>query len=166
MPRTAPNVAVKASQLSRLGGACRCRGSSSSGNTARRALASADVKPIEEQYRRVSAALDRPGPGGLGDQDLVCAVRRGVRADPMAGEATVVVAAAGGGPAGIPGECEQAGLLGFRLVGVEDLQPGQARSGQDGDLGVVDEQGAVRPGVGQDGDASGRAAQGYRASRV
>src|SRR3974390_2744966 len=135
MPRTAPNVAVKASQRSR---AARCRGSSSSWNTARTSLASADVKPIEEQYRRVSAALDRPGPGGLGDQDLVCAVRRGVRADRMAGGRAVVVAAAGGDQAEIPGESEQAGLLGFRLVGVEDLQPGQARSGQDGDLGVVD----------------------------
>src|SRR5580704_7309449 len=125
MPRTAANVVVKASQLSR---AARCRGSSSSWNTVRTSLASGDVMLIGEQYRSGSAALDRLGSGGLGDQALIGIGRCDVRANPVAGEAAVVVAAAGGDQAEIAGEAEQAGRV--RLVGVEDLHSGQARRGQ------------------------------------
>src|ERR1700733_11096196 len=145
MPRTAPNVAVKASQLS---SADRCRGSSSSWNTVRTSLANGDVMAIGEPYRsRVSAAADRLGPGGLGDQVLIGAGRRGGRATPVSGQATVIVAAAGGDQAEIAGQAEQAGLLVFRLIRVEDLDPGQAGRGQAGDLLIGHEQIAVRAGV-------------------
>src|ERR1700677_2384658 len=112
MPRTAPNVVVKASQLS---SAARCCEFSSSWNTVRMSLASCDVIAISEPYRPVSAAPDRPGSGGLGDQ--------------VAGQTAVIVAAAGGDQAEIAGEGEQAGLLGLGLVRVEDLHPGQAGGG-------------------------------------
>src|SRR5580693_5155888 len=161
MPRTAPNVVVKASQLS---SADRCRGSSSSWNTERTSLPSDDVMAIEEPYpRRVSAPPDRLGPGGLGDQALVRAGRGDVRADPVTGQATVIVAATGGDQAEVAGETEQAGLLGLRLVGVEDLDPGQAGRGQVGDLLIGDEQIAIRAGVCDDGNAAGRADQADRA---
>ena len=78
----------------------------------------------------------------------------------------MVVAAAGGDQAEVTGEAEQAGLLGFRLVGVEDLHAGQARGGQAGDLGIGYLQGPVRARMGEDGDPAGRADQGDRADRV
>src|SRR5580692_1988463 len=147
MPRTAPNVVVKASQLS---SAARCRESSSSWNTVRTSLASCDVIAISEPYRPGSAAPDRPGSGGLGDQALVRAGRRGVRADPVAGQTAVIVAAAGGDQAEIAGEGEQAGLFGLGLVRVEALHPGQAGGGQVGDLLVRDQEIAIRARVGDD----------------
>ena len=74
----------------------------------------------------------------------------------MTGQAAVIVAATGGDQAEVAGEAEQAGLLGLRLIGVEDLDPGQAGRGQAGDLLVGDEQIAIGPRVGDRG-ASRRA---------
>ena len=81
-----------------------------------------------------SGPPDRLGSSGLGQQGLIRVRGRGLAADPVAGEAAVIVTAAGGQQAEVVGQAEQAGSLGGRLVGMEDLDPGQARGGQRGDL--------------------------------
>src|SRR5271165_1269655 len=101
-----------------------------------------------------------------GYQGLVGVGGHRLAADPVTGQAAVVVAAARGHQAEIVGQGEEPGSFGSWLVGMEDLHPGQTRGGQPADLLVGDYPVAPRPRVSQHRDAAGVADQADRVDRI